>query len=38
MKIEDVHEEDQFGFRGGKGTRDASGMLRIISKRILAKD
>jgi hypothetical protein len=25
--------EDQFGFRKGKGTRDAIGMLRIISER-----
>jgi len=31
-KIEDVHREDQFGFRRGKGTRDAIGMLRIISE------
>ena len=30
-KIEDVLGEDQFGFRRGKGTRDATGMLRIIS-------
>jgi len=29
-KIEDVLGEDQFGFRRGKGTRDAIGMLRII--------
>jgi len=32
-KIEDVLGEDQFGFRRGKGTRDAIGMLRIISER-----
>ena len=31
-KIEDVLGEDQFGFRRGKGTRDANGMLRIISE------
>jgi hypothetical protein len=31
-KTEDVLG-DQFGFRRGKGTRDAIGMLRIISKR-----
>jgi hypothetical protein len=31
MKIEDVLGEDEFGFRG-KGTRDAIGMLRIISE------
>jgi retron-type reverse transcriptase len=34
-KIEDVLGEDQFGFRRGKGTRDAIGMLRIISERTL---
>ena len=34
-KIEDVLREDQFGFRRGKGTRDAIGMLRIISERTL---
>ena len=28
-KIEDVLGEDQFGFRRGKGTRDAIGMKRI---------
>jgi hypothetical protein len=33
-KIEDVFG-DQFGFRRGKGTRDAIGMLRIISERTL---
>jgi len=27
-KIEDVLGEDQFGFRRGKGTRDATGMMR----------
>ena len=31
-KIEDVLGEDQFGFRGGKGTRDAIGMIRIIAE------
>jgi hypothetical protein len=31
-KIEDVLGEDQFGFRRGKGSRDAIGMLRIISE------
>jgi len=31
-KIEDVLEEDQFGFRRGKGTRDEIGMLRVISE------
>jgi hypothetical protein len=29
-KIEDALGEDQFGFRSGKGTRDATKMLRII--------
>jgi retron-type reverse transcriptase len=32
-KIEDVLGEDQFGFRKGRGTRDAIGMPRIISER-----
>jgi hypothetical protein len=31
-KIENVLGEDQFGFRSGKGTRDAAGILRIISE------
>jgi hypothetical protein len=31
-KTEDVLGDDQFGFRRGKGTRDAIGMLRIISE------
>ena len=31
-KIEDVLGKDQFGFRRGKGTRDAIGMMRIISE------
>jgi hypothetical protein len=34
-KIEDALGEDRFGFRRGKGTRDAIGMLRIISERNL---
>ncbi len=29
-KNEDVLGEDQFGFRRGKGTKDAIGMMRII--------
>jgi hypothetical protein len=37
-KIEDVHGGDQFRFRRGKGTRDAIGMLRIISERTLEID
>jgi hypothetical protein len=32
-KIENVLREDQFGFRRGKGIRDAIRMLRIISQR-----
>jgi hypothetical protein len=31
-KIEDTLGEDQFGFRRGKGTRDAIGMMRIIAE------
>jgi hypothetical protein len=34
-KIEYVLRENQFGFRRGKGTRDAIRMLRIISERTL---
>ena len=34
-KIEDVLGEDQFGFRRGKGTKDAIGMIRIIVERTL---
>jgi len=34
-KIVDVPSEDQCGFRREKGTRDAIGMLRIISERNL---
>jgi hypothetical protein len=30
--IEDVIGEDKFGFRRGKGTSDATGMLRITSE------
>jgi hypothetical protein len=37
-KIENVLGEDQFEFRRGKGTRDAIGMLRIISERTLEID
>jgi hypothetical protein len=36
-KIEDVLREDQFEFRRGKGTRDAIGMLRIISEWALER-
>jgi hypothetical protein len=34
-KIDDVLGEDQFGFIKGTGTRDAIGMLIIISERTL---
>ena len=37
-KIDDVLEEDQFGFRRGQVTGDAIGMLRIISERALETD
>jgi hypothetical protein len=37
-KNEDVLGEDQFEFRRGKGTRDAVGMLRIISEQTLEID
>jgi hypothetical protein len=37
-KTEDALGVDQFGFRRVKGTRDANGMLRIISERTLDID
>jgi hypothetical protein len=37
-KNEDALGEHQFGFRRGKGTRDAIGMLRIISEQTLVID
>jgi hypothetical protein len=37
-KVEDVLGEDQFGFRRGKGTKNATAMLRIISERTLEID
>jgi hypothetical protein len=37
-KTEDALGKDQFGFRRGKGTRDAIWMLRIISERTLVID
>jgi hypothetical protein len=37
-KVEDVLGEDQFGFRRGKETKDATEMLRIISERTLEID
>jgi hypothetical protein len=33
--FEDVLGEDQFGFRCSEGTRDAIGMLRIVSEQTL---
>jgi hypothetical protein len=38
MKIEDVLGKDQFGFRRGKGTGNAIGMLRIILEQTLDID
>jgi len=37
-KIEEVLVEDHFGFRRGKETRNAVGMLRITSERNLNTD
>ena len=37
-KIEGVLGEDRFGFRRGKGTRNAIGMKRIIFERTLGID
>jgi hypothetical protein len=37
-KIEDILREDQFGFRRGKGTRDAPRILRIITELTLEID
>ena len=37
-KIEDVLGEDQFGFRRGKGTKDAIGMIRITAEQTLEID
>ena len=37
-KIEGVLGEKQFGFRRGKRTRDAIGMMRIIAERPLEID
>ena len=37
-KIEAVLGEDQFGFRRGKGTGDAIGMMRIMAERTLEID
>ena len=34
-KIDDVLGEDRFGFRRGKGRRDAFGMMRITAERTL---
>jgi len=37
-KIEDVFGEDQFGFRRGKGTMNATGMMKIITERTMEID
>ena len=37
-KIEDELEEEQFGFRKGKGTRAAIGLIRTIGERYIVKD
>ena len=37
-KIEDVLGEDQFGFRRDKGTKNAIGMMGIITERTLGLD
>ena len=37
-KIEDLFGEDQYGFRSGKGTRGAIGMMKIIAERTLEID
>jgi hypothetical protein len=37
-KVEVVLGEDQFGLRKRKGTKDAIGMMRIISERTLDRD
>jgi hypothetical protein len=37
-KIDNVLGEHQFGFRTGKGTRDAVGVSRIMSERTLEID
>ena len=31
-------EEEQFGFKKGKGTRDALGLIRTIGERYIEKD
>ena len=36
--MEDEFEEEQFGFRKGKGTRDAIGLIRTIRERYIEKD
>ena len=38
-KVEGIHfVEDQFGFRKGRGTRDAIGVLRSLGERSLKHD
>ena len=33
-----IWEEEEFGFRKGKGTRDAIGLIRAIGERYIEKD
>jgi len=37
-EIEDVPEEDQFGFRRWKGNKDAMGLLTVLQERALNID
>ena len=34
-RIEEIIEQDQFGFRKGKGTRGAIGLMKIMWERVL---
>ena len=36
--MEEELEEEQFGFRKGKGTKDAIGLIRTIGERYIEKD
>lgn len=37
-KIEDALKDDQFGFRRGRGTRDAIGCMRMLAERFVSVD
>ena len=37
-KMEEEMEEEQFGFRKGKTTRDAIGLIRTIGEKYIEKD